>query len=763
MSLLTDLKKKGRLGATPTGGGNLLHQVKLSRSKRFGLEAPTLPEPTIAPIVEPKKSLFERAKGFVGKAATGFGKFAARVDVAAAQLFSSTVDFSADFIANVVEDQARGKKHRFLDPLKLLGQERRDDIADRWRTFYDKNVGSQTEALKEVTANLSKIESIQPSKEWAQASTQQKFSKKHITETVLVSGPGVVASIGAFVINPALGFVLSSGSVANEINEIAQESGMDEDKSLSLGLATGLLVGYLDKIVPEEILSPQEKKVFIGALAKKVTVSGLRETTTEMTQEGVQLLVESTLREDLGFDEVKNRVVMAGFAGLLGGTTMQGVVTFANNVSSGDIGNVDPKQDVTNPKAFDAIVAPDVTTEVTTEVPDVTTEGEKAPVQPTREVPQPKKPVDVKTKEAVVSQVKKVRLVTEKSVQNVKNIKDVKTTLKTIRQNFIDLTSEVEATAIVAQEQREGLNVKDINQLKRIVARSTKFQEGDIETIRATNTGPLVNRVIENIQEKNPTMSEAEAFTFALDLPTQATAQKRTTAEIRELAKKEKTLSNFLKTLRAKQKDLDIQQDDALFKQWQAVVDAQEKLTQLIKVPSRQLPVGEGKEKVSRLEARLKGALQNASETDIEELGLTTFRQMNQADQIRKASEFVENNVEEAMRVVRGEVDPPKGILQNSVFAALVELGKIDTDVATRVATLTATRFGQEINILKKILADNPVVMMQDIVDARVEAYEKRTGQKAEARVRKESERIVRNAKPTTKEQWNTFIESIRC
>jgi len=138
------------------------------------------------------------------------------------------------------------------------------------------------------------------------------------------------------------------------------------------------------------------------------------------------------------------------------------------------------------------------------------------------------------------------------------------------------------------------------------------------------------------------------------------------------------------------------------------------------------------------LQARLKGALENTSQEDIEELGLTTFRQMNQDTQIAKAVEYVTNNTEEALKVVRGEIDPPKGILQNSIFAALVELGQVDTDVATQIATLTATRFGQEINILKKIFADNPVVMMQDIVKTRIKAYEKRTGKKVSKRVKQE-------------------------
>ncbi len=699
--------------------------------------------------VEPEKkplSLLDRAKGF----GVGVGKLAVSTGVVVANVLSGTLDFAADFLSNQISKQIKKPVLGITGVTKPTQSQK--NLATKWKNFYATTGGEVTEKLKSFTKDLRKIEFIQPSERWQKLPTKEKFSPKNLPETVLNLGPSLISSFGLYAINIPLGITTTVGSVADDIKTIAIESGMDEEKAENLALTTGFAVVALDKIVPSKLFSPGQKEAFIGGFLKRVVKSGLLETVTEIAQENIQLSVESTIREDLRVDEIVFRNLMAGLGGLLGGVGAQTMVSFVNGIKSGDISGIEDEVPV-----VEVPIAPEV-------------EPKKAPTQEivktiVKEKVKGKKPTDVKTKtkEAVISQVKEVKIVAEKSVDNVKNIKDVKTTLKTIRQNFEDLTLQVEGQAIIAQEQREGLNVKDINQLKRTVARSKKFQEGDIETIRSSNTGSLLNRVIENIQEKTPNMSEAEAFNFALDLPTQETAQRRTTAEIRELSKKEKSLSKFLKTLRSKQKDLDIQQDDSLFKQWQEVLDSQEKLVKLIRVPARQLPVGEGKEKVSRLQARLKGELDKTSQEDIEKLGQTTFRQSVNDEQISKSLEYVRSNPEEALRVVLGEIDPPKGVLQNSVYSAIVQLGTEDTDLATKVASLGATKFGQEIQILKTILADNPVVMMQDIVKIRIEAYEKRTGKTAKQRIKTEVNRIGSKIEVPNSKNWDNFLNSIKC
>jgi hypothetical protein len=369
------------------------------------------------------------------------------------------------------------------------------------------------------------------------------------------------------------------------------------------------------------------------------------------------------------------------------------------------------------------------------------------------------KPVPAKT---VIPKPPKIKEVTTRQVENTKNLKDTKSTLKNIRQELSEAVVEAEGLSMVAQEQRAGLNTQDIAKLKSTVAVNKKFREGDIETVRASKAGELVNRVVENVQEVHPEMSDEEAYDFALNLPTKAQESPRN-AVIRELEKKEKKLSKFLDLLKTKQDDLKIKVDDELSKEWERALAVQEKLIQIVRVPSSQLPVGTGPKRVSGLGARLKGALKSASQEEIDDLGLSTYNQSIQDEQIALAMEYTQANPDEALRVNSGEIDPPPGILKNSIFGALVELGSQDTDLATKIATQTSTRYGQEINILKTILADNPVVMMQEVANVRIEAYEKRTGKKATERVKKEIDKINKEVKAPDRSEWDSFIEKIRC
>src|SRR5690606_25953337 len=114
--------------------------------------------------------------------------------------------------------------------------------------------------------------------------------------------------------------------------------------------------------------------------------------------------------------------------------------------------------------------------------------------------------------------------------------------------------------------------------------------------------------------------------------------------------------------------ELDIRESESLTGEWSRALAAQEDLVNVIKVPVSQLPVGSGKTKVSRLEARTKTDLDSLTESDIETLGLSTYNQMNKKDNIAKASKYVVENTEDAIKVLKGEKEPPSGILVNSIY-----------------------------------------------------------------------------------------------
>lgn len=367
---------------------------------------------------------------------------------------------------------------------------------------------------------------------------------------------------------------------------------------------------------------------------------------------------------------------------------------------------------------------------------------------------------EVKPKEVSVPHKEPIKIGYDEQIKNVKDIKDVKTTIRNIRSELDDALAEAEGKAVVAQEKRAGLNTANIAKLKRIYAINKKFKEGDIETLRKSKSGKLLNEVIENVQEVYPNMDEKAAFDFALGLPTKAD-EVAINPNIRELIKKEKALRKYLDLLRSKQNELKIKEDDALSREWQEALAIQEKLKRIVGVPRSQLPVGEGKEKLSRLEARVTESLEKAPE-DVR--NLSTYQQMNKKEQIAKASKYVSESPDEAMAVLRGEKEAPEGLLYNSIYVAMQNMAQGDVALARKLASLRSTRYGKEISILTEIDPNSPVKIMKEIVEVREEAFKKRYGGRSpEEMTKKVIGDIQKRVKVPDKYDWNKFVDSIQC
>jgi len=181
-----------------------------------------------------------------------------------------------------------------------------------------------------------------------------------------------------------------------------------------------------------------------------------------------------------------------------------------------------------------------------------------------------------------------------------------------------------------------------------------------------------------------------------------------------------------------------------------------------IEVSRAQLPVGEGKEKLSRLEARITKNLKEANPDIIERLGLVKFNQMNKKAQIAKASEYVIDNTSEALRVLEGKVEVPEGLLYNSIYVAMQNLAKGDVDLARKLSSLSSTRAGQEISILTELDPDSPVRAMREIIKIREDTFKRRYKNQTVKQVKdKIAGDIKSKVKKINKYDWNTFINSI--
>jgi hypothetical protein len=183
----------------------------------------------------------------------------------------------------------------------------------------------------------------------------------------------------------------------------------------------------------------------------------------------------------------------------------------------------------------------------------------------------------------------------------------------------------------------------------------------------------------------------------------------------------------------------------------------------VVSVPRTQLPVGEGEKTVSRLEARMKQTLDNLSPEQIDKLGLTTTNTMRNADQRKLASEYVINHPDDALKVLQGDLEPPKGLLKNSIYVAMTHVEDLPLELATKLAGLSSKRYGQEIEILKDVNKNSPVKYMGDVIKVRADAVQKKFGKSVEQVAKDEVIKIKRGIKTPDKWDWNKFIEEIEC
>lgn len=591
---------------------------------------------------------------------------------------------------------------------------------------------------------------------------QKIQNPEFVARGLTLNVPSFLASLGITTIvslatkNPVVGFTAGFGTgfsleAGSAYSEALKQDVKEEDARM-IGTIVGGINGFLETLFPGKKAADlmggnQIKKAFVRNLTKEV----IKDVTTEGLTESIQEIVSNTAK--LTYDE--NAKILEGtpeaffFGALMSGITSISTSTFQQLQDAG----IEPDPNI-------------VTIDPNKKPVNLQEQAEQKTQEEKEEVKQPEEDIEIEPEAQPEGRPTQVQKISRENMENIKTEKDIRQNLQQVSRQYEELSTSQESKGLFAQEQREGIDTRAVAKLKRIYANSKTFQEGDIETIRSSKHKELVNSVVENVQEKYPEMSESEAFEFALNLPTKADT-KLTTAEIRSLNKKQKELGKYLTELQEKQKELNIKESEALQREWRAVMSAQEKLKRIIKVPRRQLPVGEGKKKVSRLEARVTGQLdkiKNMSQEQIDKLGLAQYRELNKKENIRKAVNYVSQNPDEALAVVAGEIDAPAGILRNAVYVALEQEAEGDLALARRLASLDATRAGQEISILSEIDQDSVVSVMREIIQIREETFKKRYKNKTPKQaIDKVVSDIKSEVKAPNRAAWISFLNEIQC
>jgi hypothetical protein len=181
----------------------------------------------------------------------------------------------------------------------------------------------------------------------------------------------------------------------------------------------------------------------------------------------------------------------------------------------------------------------------------------------------------------------------------------------------------------------------------------------------------------------------------------------------------------------------------------------------------------EPKRKVSRLAKRTEELAVEKQLT--ESLGeLPTYETMKMADQAQRATKIIEEDYDRAKRIALGKESPPKGLRSAAMYEAVkykaVKEGDVETlrqiaNESTIPAELSA--LGQEIKAAdtRTAMAD-PVKAMQDIKKKKEAVVKKRRKIKSisreTSRMTKEMKSAIRET-TTRRQNWNEFVESIRC
>jgi hypothetical protein len=145
---------------------------------------------------------------------------------------------------------------------------------------------------------------------------------------------------------------------------------------------------------------------------------------------------------------------------------------------------------------------------------------------------------------------------------------------------------------------------------------------------------------------------------------------------------------------------------------------------------------------------------------------LPEYQRLSMADQSDMAVALLEENPALARAVALGEAPAPHGLLPESVFVAVenaaIESGDVATirELATGKLTGEATTMGQRIRALAERDPDSPVAAIQKVIDVRMGGAENVPKATAEtvASLRKQL-----TAMKLTREQWASFVDSLKC
>lgn len=140
-------------------------------------------------------------------------------------------------------------------------------------------------------------------------------------------------------------------------------------------------------------------------------------------------------------------------------------------------------------------------------------------------------------------------------------------------------------------------------------------------------------------------------------------------------------------------------------------------------------------------------------------------------EQAAKIGDLMKSDIEKAKNIIKGNEAVPEGISGTYLIKAMedyaMQTGDVQLikDIANSPLTSATSIYGSEIRMAAERNPDSAVAKLQEVKQAREEAFKgktKKTAQKAVAETAKEIKNEIAKKSPT-KENWSSFIESITC
>jgi len=750
-------------------------------------------------------------RGWAAKTLIATSKFTLSI----AQTVTSTLDFLIDTSIKRVGDRVIeiqeggdgvfGNRYRTEEEtsnMKDKVKQRRDD----WEKFFIKNEKQMpVQKAKDFLTKIRDKRIYQPTKKWENASAVERFTPEHIGETIFELGPDIASSIATFVVaGPTVGAALFGGAAADDMKTTAMKYGVDFDDATGLGLLSGVAATVLERVLPAKLMNKKVVSKISQGLLRRVSgylLSAGIEASTEVSQETVSLLLETTFREDLNWSEANIRLAMAGFGGALGGAGMNVLIDVVN---SSKLSSVDIDDDFSvDYKQPEKTQTPPAEEGLTIEAPIDTKPKPELNIDKYL-----KKPVKEKTTETEAKTISMQELeIKKKEYDNFEDFKKAYKDYDIVEDS--DVSYKIDDKDIEVLRGTKGMTADDIMKthpnikLKRdvpakdVAGNKVLIPEGEKLTPYEMKDGKIL---LQDGQTYLVTKNQfanikgqsvgGEAKPFAPELEGTEETTMGWTGDSRDLADTTRPQTKQLSDGK-KQNDYGYKIDDNTLKGiWEGKqkpkpTPTPTKTITLETVNKKDL----GDRSVEEVEARRKEREGELGRGDKFSLHYEKIKDMypaldsdgmeigvqKQKEQLDWARDYIQRNPDKAIKIAYGTADIPAGkntqILRGATIASLYADGRVElADMIAKKASLSLTESARELSAAKMDLypKDKPKIEL-GITQKRLELLGAKLGetdptkmvQKAKEKVKSDTKNVTDKIKKTQSEMTINNLEEI--